>query len=92
VALASENISLAAWEEGIGSCLVGAFNKGKIVELLGVPEESHELALLIALGYPAHNSVIEEAEGDAIQYRRDEDGTFHVPKRPLKKMIRYNKF
>lgn len=30
VALAAENICLTAWEEGIGSCLIGAFNKGII--------------------------------------------------------------
>lgn len=91
VALASENVCLAAWEEGVGSCLVGAFDKGKAVNLLHVPE-SYELPLLIALGYPAHKVCIEEMDGDRIEYWRDEGGTFHVPKRPLKKITHYNGF
>lgn len=91
VALASENISLVAWEDGIGSCLVGAFNKGKLVELLKVPD-NYDLALLIALGYPAHKSVAEEMDGDNAAYWRDEDGTFHVPKRPLNKITHFNRF
>ena len=92
VALASENISLAAWEEGVGSCLVGAFNKGKVAELLGVPEDDFDLPLLVALGYPAHKSLAEDASDENMAYRRDEDGTFHVPKRPLAKVLHYNKF
>lgn len=91
VALASENISLVAWEEGIGSCLIGSFNKGPLVELLGVPDD-YDLNLLIALGYPAHKSVAEEMKDENIAYRRDDAGTFHVPKRPLNKIIHYNKF
>lgn len=91
VALASENISLAAWEEGVGSCLLGAFSKDKVTELLNIPE-NYDLALLVALGYPAHKAQIEEMEGNKVEYWRDEDGTFHVPKRPLKKLIHHNRF
>lgn len=91
VALASENICLAAWEEGIGSCLIGAFNKGKLEEILKLPKD-YSLALLIALGYPAHKSVIEEMKNDSIEYWQDENGTFHVPKRKLRNIIHYNTF
>ena len=90
-AYASANICLAAWEEGIGSCLIGAFNKGKIEELLNIPS-GYSIALLVALGYPTHRSVVEEVKNNNIAYWRDEDGTFHVPKRPLKKITHYNKF
>lgn len=90
-ALASGNICLAAWEEGIGSCLIGAFDKVKVAGLLRVPH-NYDLPLLVALGYPAHKSCIEEMDGDRIEYRRDEDGTFHVPKRPLKDITHYNGF
>lgn len=91
VALASENISLVAWAEGVGSCLVGAFNKQKVTELLAIPE-THELMIIVALGYPAHKSVTEELKGDDVKYWRDADGTFHVPKRPLQKILHHNKF
>lgn len=89
VALASGNICLAAWEDGIGSCLIGAFNKAKLEELLRLPN-GYSINLLVALGYPAHRSVVEEK--DCIEYWRDEDGTFHVPKRPLGKVMHYNRF
>lgn len=89
--LAAGNICLAAWEEGIGSCLIGAFHRGKVEELLKFPGNS-SLALLVALGYPAHRSVVEEMEGNCLEYWRDEEGTFHVPKRPLGRIIHYNTF
>lgn len=91
VALAAENIVLSAWEEGVGSCMIGAFNKEKVAHLFSVPE-NYEVALLVALGYPAHKSVAEDMTGDEVSYNRDEDGTFHIPKRPLSKVTHHNKF
>lgn len=91
VALASENICLTAWEEGIGSCFIAAFTKSKAAELLEIPDE-YDLPLLIALGYPAHESCIEEVKDNETAYWRDEYGTFHVPKRPLKEITHHNKF
>ncbi len=91
VALAAENICLTAWEEGIGSCLVGSFNKIKAEELLHIPEK-YRIALLVALGYPAHKSVVEEVKNENVAYWRDEEGTFHVPKRSLKKIMHENGF
>jgi len=91
VALAAENISLAAWAEGIGSCMIGAFNKNRVRDLLNLPG-NFDVPLLIALGYPAHKSIALDASGDDVTYWRDEDGTFHVPKRPLRKIIHYNRY
>ncbi len=91
VALASENISLAAWEEGVGSCFIGAFNKKEIEGLLELPD-GYDVDLLVAFGHPANRSVAEDMKGEDVQYRRDADGTFHVPKRPLKSILHFNKF
>jgi nitroreductase len=91
VALAGGNIGLAAWDDGVGSCLLGAFDKGEVSSLLSVPS-SYSPTLIVALGYPAHKSFAEDVKGDDIKYRRDADGTFHVPKRPLDSVIHYNKF
>lgn len=87
--IAAENICLAAWNEGIGSCMIGAFNKTKISALLDIPI-SHELILLVALGYPAQESVTEDK--DQVEYWIDKDGKFHVPKRPLSQILHHNKF
>jgi nitroreductase len=91
VACAAENIALAAWGDGVGSCMIGSFKKEEVQRLLGVPE-NYDVSLLMALGYPAHKSYAEDMKGDSIEYWRDEKGEFHVPKRPLKKILHYNRF
>ncbi|MEM2465478.1 MAG: nitroreductase family protein [Candidatus Bathyarchaeia archaeon] len=51
VAIAMQNIVLAATAEGLGTCLVGSFNEDKIRDLLKIPSNYRVVALL-ALGYP----------------------------------------
>lgn len=89
--IAAENICLAAWEDGVGSCMIGAFNKEQVGKLLQVPD-SHEILLFVALGYPAHGSIAEDSDEEEMSYSRDNDGAFHVKKRPLKKILHRNKF
>lgn len=91
VACASENICLAAWGEGVGSCIIGSFSEEKVRGLLSVPDK-YNASLIVALGYPAHKSCVEEMKGDDVKYWRDKEGNFHVPKRSLKKLIHHNKF
>lgn len=52
--IALENMVLAAWSFGIGSCWIGAFNEQKVKENLQIPENWKVVALL-SLGYPAEN-------------------------------------
>ncbi len=49
---AIENLLLAAWNFGIGSCWVGAFNEQRVRETLVLPENVRPLAI-IPLGYPS---------------------------------------
>jgi nitroreductase len=77
--IASQNLLLGAMAEGIGGCRIGAFSP-KLADLFEMPEHL-EVGLVIALGYPAENVVIEPVEGDNIRYWRDETGVHHVPKR-----------
>ena len=50
-AAATENLLLAAYAEGLGSCWVGAFDEQRAVEALSLP--SHlRLVIMVALGYP----------------------------------------
>ena len=46
---------------------------------------------VIALGYKAEKSVIEDFNG-SIEYWRDKNQVLHVPKRLLKDIIHINKF
>ena len=48
--IASAYITLAAEDEGIGSCILGWFDEKKIKELVGIPQK-RRLMLIISLGY-----------------------------------------
>jgi nitroreductase len=90
VSLASENIALAAEEEGIGSCIMCKIDKDKIKENLNIPRNI-EVDSVIALGYKAEESVVEDLE-DSVEYWRDENEVLHVPKRKLEDVIHINIF
>lgn len=49
--IAAQTFCLAAWEQGIGSVIMGIFDEKAIEDLLSVPED-REVAALIAIGYP----------------------------------------
>lgn len=50
--VASEAFCLAAYEQGLGTVIMGIFDEAKAASLLEVPEE-RELVALIPIGYPA---------------------------------------
>jgi nitroreductase len=50
VALAGENMVIAATAEGLGTCWIGSFDEKDVRELLAVPENFRVVALL-AVGY-----------------------------------------
>ncbi|MCW4005629.1 MAG: nitroreductase family protein [Candidatus Bathyarchaeota archaeon] len=50
VALAGENMVLAATSEGLGTCWVGSFDEKQVQQLLKIPEHMRVVALL-AVGY-----------------------------------------
>lgn len=93
-AAAIENIMLAAWSEGIGSCWLGAIGRDNIREVLKVPE-SLEVNSVVALGYPDESPIMEDAEGetdDATKYYLDEEDRLHVPKKKLEAVTYFNKY
>jgi nitroreductase len=51
-AIAMQNMVIAAWMLGVGSCWIGAFNEKKTKQMLKIPEKWKVVALL-TLGYPA---------------------------------------
>ena len=69
--IAVENIRLAAWQEGIGSCWVSVEHE-KAGEILGVPEADTVIAV-VSMGYPA--GAIKHTRGrlelkDMVSYER----------------------
>lgn len=50
--IALQNMVIAAWAMGIGSCWIGDFNEENVKKLLNIPK-SWNIVALISLGYPA---------------------------------------
>jgi nitroreductase len=51
VAIAIDHMTLAAWELGLGTCWIGAFDQQKVRDALGIPK-TVEVIELLPLGYP----------------------------------------
>ncbi len=54
--IATEAFCLAAYEQGLGTVILGIFDEAKAASLLEIPEE-RELVALIPIGYPAEEPV-----------------------------------
>jgi len=52
IGIIAGHICLAAASVGLGSCMVGWFDEGKVKKILSVPS-SKRVQLIITLGYPA---------------------------------------
>lgn len=50
--IAMQNMVIAAWTLGVGSCWIGAFNEKKVKEFLKIPDK-WKVVNLLTLGYPA---------------------------------------
>ncbi len=84
--IAAQSILLGAVENGLGGCMIAAFDRESMRKDLEIPEHLEPL-MVIALGEPGEKIVLEEVIEDDIRYYRDENGTHHVPKRPLKDIV-----
>ncbi len=51
VAIAIDHLTLAAVDEGLGTCWIGAFDEAQVKEILAIPRKIHVVELL-PLGYP----------------------------------------
>lgn len=49
VAIAVDHITLAATEEGLGTCWIGAFNQEEVKKVLGVPKQ-YKVVVLLTIG------------------------------------------
>jgi nitroreductase len=91
--IAAQSIMLGATEWGLGGCMLGALDRDGLRQALQIPER-YEILLVLALGKPKEQVVIEDIGPDGdIKYWRDSADVHHVPKRPLAEVIlqRYGK-
>lgn len=84
VGIAAQTILLAAASKGLGGCMIGAFDPAVASDLN--LDARYVPALIVALGKPDEQVIIEDADG-SVDYYRDENGIHHVPKRPLNELI-----
>jgi outer membrane cobalamin receptor len=71
------------------SSLLGAINIPEIRKLLSVPEED-QIRLVIALGKPAHTSmVVPLGEDGKTDYYLDEERNYYVPKRAFEDVVTF---
>lgn len=88
--IAAMSISMIAYDEGLGSCILGAIDRPKLRTILNIPR-SLDIILAVALGYPAENPVVDKVRDGNIKYWLDEDDVLHVPKRDLQDILVWNK-
>ncbi len=69
VVIALQNIVIAAWALGVGSCWIGDFREQHVKSLLQIPDHWRVVALL-TLGYPLNppQSKIKKSFNDIISY------------------------
>lgn len=85
--IATQSMLLAAAAAGVFGCRIGAFQRDALHRLLHL-QEWHWIVLVLALGYPAEEVVLEPLGADAdIRYWRDGSGQHHVPKRSLEDVL-----
>jgi nitroreductase len=88
--IAAQSILLGATEKGLGGCIIGSAQKRELSQELNIPEQ-YEILIVIALGKPKEQVVIESVgEDGSIKYWRDAQGIHHVPKRSLEEIILSN--
>jgi nitroreductase len=90
VGMAAENIILVALEQGLGACPILMFREKDLKLLLDIPD-GHDIALVIAMGYPDEISVAEVAT-DSVDGWVDDKLVRHVPKRKLEDIVHRNRF
>jgi nitroreductase len=84
--IAAQSILLGASEKGLGGCMVMMLKREVLFKELQIPPH-FQMLMVIAIGKPDENVVLEEVvkDGDTMFYW--EDDTRHVPKRALDDII-----
>ncbi|MGA1978488.1 MAG: nitroreductase family protein [Bacteroidales bacterium] len=84
--IAAQSIMLGASEAGLGGCMIASIRREKLRDELKIPEK-FEILLILALGVPIENVIIEDIKNGDVKYWRDAAENHHVPKRKLDELI-----
>lgn len=84
--IAAQSIMLGATEAGLGGCIIASVKKEKLRAVLDIPKQ-FDILLVLALGKPVEQVVLEQISNNNVKYWRDEQGLHHVPKRSIDEII-----
>jgi nitroreductase len=84
--IAAQSIMLGATEAGLGGCMIASIKRGDLRDKLKIPYK-YEILLVLALGKPVENIILDNIKDDDVKYWRDSEKNHHVPKRSLNDLI-----
>jgi nitroreductase len=70
IGLSMQNICLEAFDLGLGSCIIGWFNKEEARKFFNIPEE-YDVCYLITIGYPAEKPISNRKNLEEIVYEEE---------------------
>ena len=82
--IALQNMVVAAWVMGVGSCWLGAFKEGDVKQLLNIPD-NWKVVALVTFGYPAEGENRFPANFQDMRERL-------TTKKPIEKIVSFNTF
>lgn len=84
--IAMQSIMLSATEQGLGGCIIAAFDKSELRNQFNIAADL-EILNVLAIGKAIEKVVIEQMEGHDYEYWRDDKGVHHVPKRDINDIL-----
>ncbi|MGD0340670.1 MAG: nitroreductase family protein [Bacteroidales bacterium] len=84
--IAAQSIMLGATEAGLGGCMIASIKRDQLRSEFSIPEK-FDILLVLALGKPVENVIIDEVKNGDIKYWRDKEMKHHVPKRSISDLI-----
>jgi nitroreductase len=84
--IAAQSIMLGATEADLGGCMIASIKREQLRSEFKIPEK-YAILLVLALGKPVENVIIDEIKDGDVKYWRDDKKNHHVPKRTLEELI-----
>jgi len=84
--IAMTNMTMAAWNRGVGSCIIGNVERSRVKLALGIPD-TLEIVYVVAFGYPTVQSHIVPVVDGNTKYYLDVNRDYCVPKRDLQDIV-----
>ena len=77
---------LGATEAGYGGCIIASIKREELINEFSIPDNL-EILLVLALGKPVENVIVEDLKNSDVKYWRDNNKNHHVPKRSINDLI-----